>query len=208
MGLTYSIQIVKSLGLAIGNVRWFSWTPQWIKRGQVACEATIFSGEVACEATIFSKMMSGPANAYVIIIMVTEAGQLQPPYLLVSNDHDTQHEYPSTVVNLICYLLTWYTSDIILCMGSANERQCYIVTSSLIGCAFTQNDSCTYGIADTVFHWGWEVDWALWEVGKCWFALCIYNDNNSLICGLDVRSENTCNPISYIQVTGTAYIIV
>ena len=31
---------------------------------------------------------------------------------------------------------------IILCMCPANERQRYIVTSSLIGCAHTQNDPC------------------------------------------------------------------
>ena len=33
-------------------------------------------------------------------------------------------------------------TGIILCMGSANERLRYIVTSSLIGWAHTKNDSC------------------------------------------------------------------
>ena len=33
------------------------------------------------------------------------------------------------------------TAWIILCMGSANETRCYIVTSSLIGWAHTQNDT-------------------------------------------------------------------
>ena len=31
-------------------------------------------------------------------------------------------------------------TEIILCMGSANERRCYVVTSFLIGWAHTQND--------------------------------------------------------------------
>ena len=33
-------------------------------------------------------------------------------------------------------------SGIILCVHPANERLCYIVTSSLIGLAHTQNDPC------------------------------------------------------------------
>ena len=36
-------------------------------------------------------------------------------------------------------LLICYTAGIILCMCSGNERQRYIVTSSLIGWAYTQN---------------------------------------------------------------------
>ena len=34
-------------------------------------------------------------------------------------------------------------AGIILCMGAANERRRYIITSSLIGCAHTQNDPCS-----------------------------------------------------------------
>ena len=34
---------------------------------------------------------------------------------------------------------TWYILRIILCMHPANERRCYIVTSSLIGWVHTQN---------------------------------------------------------------------
>ena len=38
-------------------------------------------------------------------------------------------------------------SGIILSMGLANERQCYNVTSALIGWAHTQNDHCGYGLS-------------------------------------------------------------
>ena len=39
----------------------------------------------------------------------------------------------------------------ILCMCPANERQPYIVTSSLVGCAHTQNDPCK-GVKETCFR--------------------------------------------------------
>ena len=40
-----------------------------------------------------------------------------------------------------CKYISMYPR-IILCMGPANERQCYIVTSPLIGWAHTKNDPC------------------------------------------------------------------
>ena len=43
-----------------------------------------------------------------------------------------------------------FTAGIILCMGMANGRWCYIVTSSLIGCAHTQIDHSVNG------HSQWE----------------------------------------------------
>ena len=43
----------------------------------------------------------------------------------------------------VIYVITHkFTPGIILGMGSANERRRYIVTSSLIGWAHTQNDNC------------------------------------------------------------------
>ena len=55
----------------------------------------------------------------------------------------------------------WYTiSGIILGMGPANERQCYNVTSSLIGWAYTQNDSCIWVIP--------AVSWRLLGVKSFW----------------------------------------
>ena len=42
-----------------------------------------------------------------------------------------------------CHLMICLTNaGTILCMPAANERWCYIVTSSLIGWAHTQNDAC------------------------------------------------------------------
>ena len=46
-------------------------------------------------------------------------------------------------------LLLVIYSGIILCMCPANERQCYIVTSPLIGWAHTQNDPCL--LCDVIF---------------------------------------------------------
>ena len=38
------------------------------------------------------------------------------------------------------HVIQWLWEEIILDMGSANERWCYFVTSSLIGWAHTKND--------------------------------------------------------------------
>ena len=49
-------------------------------------------------------------------------------------------------------------AGIILCMRPANERRRYIVTSSLIGCAHTQNDPCSwyhYNKTMGIFHGKW-----------------------------------------------------
>ena len=42
-------------------------------------------------------------------------------------------------------------SMIILDMGSANERGCYFVTSSLIGWTHTQNDHCSTGLGSNTY---------------------------------------------------------
>ena len=49
-------------------------------------------------------------------------------------------------------LLSFGTTGIILCMRPANERRCYIVTSSLIGWAHTQNDPWNQSISPSFFH--------------------------------------------------------
>ena len=64
-----------------------------------------------------------------------------------------------------------FTAGIILCMGIANGRWCYIVTSSLIGCAHTQIDHSVNGHSqwemmlhcNIVSHWLCPyTDWSLW----------------------------------------------
>ena len=41
-----------------------------------------------------------------------------------------------------------WISGIILGMGSTNDRWCYNVMSSLIGLAYTQNDTCIWGLSE------------------------------------------------------------
>ena len=67
----------------------------------------------------------------------------------------------------ICYLthqshgnlLHSNISGIILCMHPANERWCYNVTSSLIGCVHSQDDPCILhwvtGDKQLLFIWKW-----------------------------------------------------
>ena len=50
-------------------------------------------------------------------------------------------------------------TEIILGMGSANERWCYFVTSSLIGWAYTQNDHCFIMMSDVYFMHTRKYQW-------------------------------------------------
>ena len=57
----------------------------------------------------------------------------------------------------VCLIIVSDASGIILGMGSANEKRCYNVTSSLIGWAHTQNDTYEYVILtsnDIDSQWG------------------------------------------------------
>ena len=60
-----------------------------------------------------------------------------------------QHHYLSQCIS--CTILP--SSEIILGMGSANERRCYIVTSSLIGWAHSHNDPCILPCQVSIYHW-------------------------------------------------------
>ena len=51
---------------------------------------------------------------------------------------------------------------IILGMGSANERRCYIVMSSLIGWAHTQNDPCVWFPTCLIIYFAWNFYFSWW----------------------------------------------
>ena len=55
-------------------------------------------------------------------------------------DGDLAREYLLLLYWEFCLLIHSTSPGIILCMRSANERRRYIVTSSLIGRVYTQND--------------------------------------------------------------------
>ena len=92
-------------------------------------------------------------------------------------------------INRAIYEILWaYTpthshiSGIVLCMGSANERRRYIVTSSLIGWAHTQNDPGEYMYSSTLFALSISPPW--WrhqmETFSAWLTICA---ENSLVRG-------------------------
>ena len=54
--------------------------------------------------------------------------------------HDTNARFSLKAILLTISVVT--LAEIILGMDSVNERRCYIVTSSLIGWAHSQNDRC------------------------------------------------------------------
>ena len=68
----------------------------------------------------------------------------------VSNVSVSEKIYP---VIYKLYMKKPQLAGIILCMHPANQRQCYIVTSSLIGWAHTQNDfrACITGFPITLY---------------------------------------------------------
>ena len=64
--------------------------------------------------------------------------------------------------------ITWYCIEpgILLCMGSAIERQLYIVTSSFIGWAQTQSRKFRFGT-----HKGHPLSWPQWQALGCLFEI-------------------------------------
>ena len=129
---------------------------------------------------------------------------LRNPHTRYPMPHPLQDRYEVSFVSFKHWFLFYisqsqynmqYYAGIILCMCPANERQCYIVTLSLIGWAHTQNDHwlCHIGL----WYSGTHLCWLIWSqyifISSSWLLPgmqeCVYRNDN-----LPYPSHSKCMP--------------
>ena len=110
--------------------------------------------------------------------------------------------------------MTRACSEIILCMGPANERRRYIVTSSLIGRAQTQNDPWLFILQSQATGWWWPSDARSQGISPPYLPAPCPGTTELYLCHRYTASHHLTSqslvqvPLSFTYVAGTQHLTI